>query len=972
MPDNVIDNLQIQIAASSTQAEDKVTALVGSLTTLKGVLNNFKSGDVPKIPRSLANNISALTGSVSKITDDHARKLIRLSSALKSISGSGEIKISSKLGENIFDLTAALDEMKPEHTENLKRLGEALGSLSGEDNVAKTFQSIAKTETKIGNITDYLYNVSRLDFSNLTDAAVATNAIAGAAAAVRSASPVRAAASAAPVTVLESGTTADRAATATGALREEAHEAKEATHEIEEHGKAHERAAEKVQRHNNVLKKLVSSFGRILLYRSLRSIIKEIGQAFAEGRDNLVRYSAAMDSLDAAKVNANMSTFATSMLYVKNSVAAAAGPMIQTLVPIIQTVANWFVRATNTVNQFFAALRGNTSWTRAKEYALDYAEGLDKAKGAAKELQKYLLPFDELNVLPSQNTGRAGSADALDYSQMFEEVGVFDENIIKVTDWLKNNFDDILKTAEAIGATLLAWKISPKIGEFVSNAASTLGKSTLLQVGLGVVLTVAGIKMAWDTGYNIGLVGWDNATLKDKIASFVSPFITAAGGALIGGAVAGVPGAIIGASFGFVITLAVQAIRYEQGAGVKESLDRFYSSDVGKRVLEVKNRLETNGVEIENLYLKIKAARAEFEDQSWKIPFEKARTLIDEIFELDAQDNKTAAQIQEIKQKIIELNSLGLGTIIDGFDDMTGHVTATKDEVNGVVDNMMKMYRLQAYQERIVEALKDQDKASRLLADATETLTAAQKAKRDVEKEIEDVELAILRNSQSTSMSVGEIIDLNIELNSRLQDLKIGLNEADGALQEAQNQFGLASDAMDEANGYVNDLRTSIEGIVDPALDASNSVKTSTDNMKRYVRDAVDDINRSLKDIKTDIKIRVQEEIGISKQPLSGATMTMRASGGFPDTGEMFIARERGPELVGRMGNRNAVANNNQIVEGISEGVEEANEGVIDAVLTIGVNIVNAIQNNKNGVSIDDIARGVTRWQNRQARALGV
>ena len=86
----------------------------------------------------------------------------------------------------------------------------------------------------------------------------------------------------------------------------------------------------------------------------------------------------------------------------------------------------------------------------------------------------------------------------------------------------------------------------------------------------------------------------------------------------------------------------------------------------------------------------------------------------------------------------------------------------------------------------------------------------------------------------------------------------------------------------------------------------------------------------------------------------------------------MFIARESGTELVGRIGNRNAVANNNQIVEGISEGVEEANEGVIDAVLTIGVNIVNAIQNNKNGVSIDDIARGVTRWQNRQARALGV
>lgn len=48
------------------------------------------------------------------------------------------------------------------------------------------------------------------------------------------------------------------------------------------------------------------------------------------------------------------------------------------------------------------------------------------------------------------------------------------------------------------------------------------------------------------------------------------------------------------------------------------------------------------------------------------------------------------------------------------------------------------------------------------------------------------------------------------------------------------------------------------------------------------------------------------------------------AKGGFPDIGEMFIAREAGPEMVGRIGNRSTVANNDQIVEGISEGVYAA------------------------------------------------
>lgn len=49
------------------------------------------------------------------------------------------------------------------------------------------------------------------------------------------------------------------------------------------------------------------------------------------------------------------------------------------------------------------------------------------------------------------------------------------------------------------------------------------------------------------------------------------------------------------------------------------------------------------------------------------------------------------------------------------------------------------------------------------------------------------------------------------------------------------------------------------------------------------------------------------------------------AQGGFPAQGQMFVAREAGPELVGTIGGRTAVANNDQIVEGISAGVEWAN-----------------------------------------------
>lgn len=49
------------------------------------------------------------------------------------------------------------------------------------------------------------------------------------------------------------------------------------------------------------------------------------------------------------------------------------------------------------------------------------------------------------------------------------------------------------------------------------------------------------------------------------------------------------------------------------------------------------------------------------------------------------------------------------------------------------------------------------------------------------------------------------------------------------------------------------------------------------------------------------------------------------ADGGIPDAGQIFIARESAPELVGTIGNHSAVVNNDQIIEGIAEGVADAN-----------------------------------------------
>ena len=88
------------------------------------------------------------------------------------------------------------------------------------------------------------------------------------------------------------------------------------------------------------------------------------------------------------------------------------------------------------------------------------------------------------------------------------------------------------------------------------------------------------------------------------------------------------------------------------------------------------------------------------------------------------------------------------------------------------------------------------------------------------------------------------------------------------------------------------------------------------------------------------------------------------AQGGFVDEGQLFVAREAGAEMVGSIGRRTAVANNDQIVEGISAGVSVANDGVIAAIYAL----MNVVEEKDMNVSIteDAIGRSYDRYNNRR------
>lgn len=134
--------------------------------------------------------------------------------------------------------------------------------------------------------------------------------------------------------------------------------------------------------------------------------------------------------------------------------------------------------------------------------------------------------------------------------------------------------------------------------------------------------------------------------------------------------------------------------------------------------------------------------------------------------------------------------------------------------------------------------------------------------------------------------------------------------------------------------------------------------------MERGMNNAIRSLNNVIRQIN-----KVSKFTGISLSYFSEISVDRiqyMAEGGFVDEGQLFIAREAGAEMVGAMGRRTAVANNDQIVEGISAGVSVANDGVIAAIYAL----LNVVEEKDMSVVIGDneIGHSYDRYKEKRGR----
>lgn len=212
--------------------------------------------------------------------------------------------------------------------------------------------------------------------------------------------------------------------------------------------------------------------------------------------------------------------------------------------------------------------------------------------------------------------------------------------------------------------------------------------------------------------------------------------------------------------------------------------------------------------------------------------------------------------------------------------------------------------------------------------------------------------------------------------------LNSGLTANESSLKQTSDKLGknLNSSVRTGFSGQQQSLNRDFKSVMNSAITSpEKDLKRTSNNMGGNLgKEAKSGFENKFN--LSGIKIKMPK-LSWSTQPASGwvaktlsalnlptslpkLNVSWYAEGGFPTTGDLFIANEAGPELIGRMGNQTAVANNDQIKEGIREAAYAA--------------MTQALSENSQGhktevyIGNEKVYEGYSRYQNYQNNKYGV
>lgn len=200
--------------------------------------------------------------------------------------------------------------------------------------------------------------------------------------------------------------------------------------------------------------KIMNTFGRIALYRAIRSAIKAITDAFKEGLTNAYKYSQQSETFKRlAETMDNLKTATSQMV---NQLGALFGELKQTFAPLIEYLVEKIRGVAEWLTEIMAAINGADTYLYAEKVAVSWG----KADENLKKYKGQLLGLDELNNLSSndKSSGEMGT----DYSTLYSEKAVSDK--LKFLGNFKINIKDALFNWDNLSAEDIAIKCFDALG----------------------------------------------------------------------------------------------------------------------------------------------------------------------------------------------------------------------------------------------------------------------------------------------------------------------------------------------------------------------------------------------------------------------------------------------------------------------------------------------------------------------------
>lgn len=581
---------------------------------------------------------------------------------------------------------------------------------------------------------------------------------------------------------------------------------------------------------------LISIFGRMILFNLVFRSLMLVSDAVNVGITNLYNYSKAWNNIDWMKTKNSMDDLAATAQMLKNNFGVTLMSMLATAKPILDAIANAFMRATNAINAFLAALNGSSSFTRATKQAKEWGEATTSAAKAAKNAT---AGIDELNII-SPDTGSGGGAKTPDYSTMFEEVEV-PSKIKDTVQWLQDHLSEILAIATAIGFAMLAWKI---MSALPSDVLKLIQKFGILLAVVGTVLTVFGAVDAWLHGIN-----WKN------LAMMVSGVATAALGVYLAfapmGAAIAATAAGVTLLVGGIVMLVVGL--HEWITTGELSTQAFWLLEAGIAAVAIGLALILSPIAlVVGAIAALALAIYKYGDEIKKFLQEKWEWVKTNI--IDAITQKLTLWWANRKMQFNAWRQDIHVSLQEKFRIIKEFFANIKEHIATWWTNLKTRYN-----------------------------TAKANATKSIQNVIDKVK-----------KSVSDALD---NTKKKFESFKNGV--------------------VSIFRGLWNGLKSIINSIIGGIEKMANSIVSGINKL-------IEAMNRLSWDIPDWVPVIGGNKFKIDMKTLSTVSLPRLATGGIVDPGQLFIANESGPEMIGTMGGNTTVASNEQIIAGIQYGVETA------------------------------------------------